>query len=219
MDMARLSDTDIVDLSNRSDGVFYSRHIEIEVLHYTAPLIKRMFGLTPSIYQILCAACYTMEQDFSTYIEFDSVYMRRLKCPDFYYSRFRGVKLVNCVPSEHNINRMFQDAKIDGTLALQLKFELKDDTVIPFIHNYPDGTGTCYNFCANNYGRHAVIRYFETEYIHYIQSVQYTLRAEGYVKHGDEVLFDRLVLTPKKHIKIDSESKKASCRTDYPETN
>lgn len=219
MNMARLSDTNIVDLSNCSDGVFYKRNVEIEVVNYKAPFIKRLFGRTPSVYDILWDACYIKYRRVPTYVEWFSVFALSGSMPRFYYSELRVTPIMT-VPFEKNV---FKDADINGAQTLLLEIELKDDTVVPFIHVYPDGrAGITYTFCANNYGREAVVQYTENEYIPYLTSVKYSLFAENLREVENPTPdckfdYDRLVLTPKTQIKVNAT--KMSCRTDYPETN
>lgn len=210
--MGRLTDTNIIYGSPNGD-VFYETHFSIDVLHYTAPFLKRVFCRMPNMYDILYNACYVKESSTTT-IKLDvSYYNKKMYGKDYFHDWF-NVRPMFVTPYDY----LVRDMSINGALTLSVEVRLTDHTTIPFVHIYDNGgfgaIGFTYKFCANTYGRDAVVTYLENELIPYIKSVPYTLFAEGLKSDGKD--FDSLVLTPKKYIELKCDG--MSTRTDYPET-
>lgn len=181
--MARLSDTSIVNTNGQSDDVVVGWNIEIDVVQYDSPFIVRLLRLQykHSVFSCLNAACYrswmkTYGNDISVILEYEAAFNYRLPSHlDLYYNSIE-VTPVYTLPLKQD----FFHKIVNGECA-RFGFDLilKGSTTVPYVHKYPGGSSVAlYDFCANNYGRDAVIRYVDDEYIPYVTSCKYKLGVE-----------------------------------------
>jgi len=181
--MARLSDTRIVNTNGQSDDVIGCWNIDIDVVRYDSPFIVRLLRLQykRSVYSCLNAACYlswmkTYGNDISVILEYEAAFNHRLpKHRDLYYNSI-GVSPVYTLCLKQD----FFHKIVNGECA-RFGFDLilKESTTVPYVHKYPGGSRVAlYDFCANIYGRDAVIRYVDDEYIPYVTSCKYKLGVE-----------------------------------------